>query len=106
MENIIKKFMNELGITYDIHHSKKKFNWIRGHWYVCTSVLAYHKGDTEMEMHFCYKKTQSGEISFEDANIVKEPKEGIFAYLGLNREVYDYFKGMTRKIAEDILSED
>lgn len=106
MSSSIEKFIKTMGITYEVIPGERKFNWSRGHWYVCVAVYAYRDGNTELELHFCYVKKRSGEISFDEGNMVKEPREGVFSYLGLNQEVYYYFKDMARKVAEDSLNED
>lgn len=106
MDKTIEKFMDSMGITYDITHGGKRFNVSTGNDYICVSVKAYYEGKTELELHYCYAKTDSGRIVFDEGNIVKEPGQGIFAYLGMNREIYIYFGDKAKKIAEYFLGDD
>jgi len=97
MNTIIKKFMETMGITYNIEQTRRLI--YAGKPSACYEVNAYHKGKKEYEQHYCYSIKSNGELTFEDANDVKGPSDGIFAYLGMNREVNNFFKEKVKSVA-------
>jgi hypothetical protein len=102
----VEKFMNSMGITYNVKPEEKRFNKGSGNWNICVFVHANYNDTTELAIYYCFEKKRNGNTSFEQSNIIKSPGQGIFAYLGENNEVYNYFKDIAKKTAERIFGED
>jgi hypothetical protein len=101
----VEKFMDSMGITYDVKPEEKRFNKSSGRWYFCILVHANYNDKTELLIYYCFEE-RNGEASFEQSNIVKSPTQGIFAYLGNSEDVYFYFRNIAKEAAERIFRED
>ena len=102
----VEKFINSMGITYDVQPEEKRFNKGSGNWNICVFVHANYNRTTELAIYYCFEQKRDGNISFEQSNIIKSPTQGIFAYLGKSDDVYFYFKNIAKETAERILRKD
>jgi hypothetical protein len=104
MNEIIEKFMNGMGITYNIELTRSQI--FGGKRYVCYVVYAFYQGNTEYEQYHCYsKRDRDGAIIYESGNQVKGPGRGIFAYITMDNDVHRYFENKTRNKAKEYLSD-
>ena len=104
MNEVIEKFMDGMGITYNIELTRSQI--YGGKPYVCYVVYANYKGNTEYEQHHCYsKRDRDGAIIYEEGNQIKGPGRGIFAYITMDGDVHRYFENKTRNKAKEYLSD-
>lgn len=91
-----------MGITYEIKQ-QPKLSYVSGNrMTVCYGVFAYYDGKKEYEQYHCYgEKRGNGEVVYEEGNQAKGPNDGIFSYLGNDKEVYLYFEHKSRNKAKD-----
>ena len=96
---VIEKFIKSMNITTDIEEGRSGFN--RGTRYCCFRVEARLDNIEEYIQYNCYSRHYSGKIQFEEGNTVKDINEGIFVYLGMDKEVSKYFESKTREMARN-----
>lgn len=101
MESVIEKFMETMGITYDIEQTRRLI--YAGKPSACYTATAYYKGKKEYEQHHCYSRRSDGTIIYEEGNEVIGPDKGVFVYLGTNPDVRRFFEVKARQMAKQFL---
>ena len=98
MSSVVEKFMNTMGITYDIELDRGGIS--RGERFICYKVVASYKGKKEYEEYHCYN-VRRGSVHYDEGNQVIGPSQGIFAYLGMDSDVRKFFETKTRQLAKN-----
>lgn len=92
----IEKFMDRMGITYSID-THKRFNLGRS---ICVEIIAYYQKKPQYEIFHCYTLNRNnGKVSYDESNFKTSVSDGIFAYLGDNLSVDEYFSEIARQYA-------
>ena len=100
----IKKFIDALDIEVHIDIAREYYeNGVKS---VCVKVDAKRKESSEYVVYHCYEKGQSGRIKHRSDNEVMGARDGIFAHLGQDSDVYKYFLMLSHDAAEDYLVRD
>jgi len=100
----IQKFMDTLDIEVHIDIAREYYeNGVKS---VCFKVDAKRKESSEYLVYHCYEKGLSGRIKHRSDNEVMGARDGIFAHLGQDSDVYKYFLMLCHDAAEDYLVRD
>lgn len=102
MENTIKKFMDSLNLKLHIYFESGPKYIMGGELYCFKTYVTGEKNkDYELLFYSCWtkKRNSSHDIRFEGANWDKSSELGIFAYLGENKKVDNYFYNLTKDYA-------
>jgi len=73
---------------------------------VCFKVEAMRKDKPEYLVYHCYDKGSNGKVRFHSSNEVMDVRDGIFAHLGQDSDVYKYFLMLSHDAAEDYFDRD
>lgn len=100
----IKKFIDALDIEVHIDIAREYYeNGVKS---VCVKVDAKRKESSEYVVYHCYKKGINGRIKYSSNNEVMGARDGIFAHLGQDSGVYQYFLMLCHDAAEDYFDRD
>jgi hypothetical protein len=92
----LEKFIDQMGITYNITPSRYYLEPRRGYSSVCMHIVVYYQGNVEYDQHHCYSVKNDGSIVYDEGNQVKGVKDGVLVYLGEDIKIDNYFNHLAR----------
>lgn len=95
----LKKFMDSMGVEVNIKIDRT-YNNAKG---VCIRVELDREGQIEYLQYHCYSKKKDGSLKYEEGNEVVGIHQGVLSYLGMDREIDNYFDNKCREIAKRYL---
>ena len=101
--NALEKFMDSFGITYTIEIARTYRERVKP--VCCLRILVERKGQPEYLQYHCYSLKSNGDLKYVEGNEIKGIHQGVLAYLGMDREIDNYFDLKAREIAKDYLIE-
>lgn len=96
----LEKFMDQMGLTADIEIDRSYF--VRDP-AVCVKISVDRKGSNEYLQYHCYVLKSDGTLKYDEGNEVKGINQGALAYLGMDREIDNYFDNKARLLATEYL---
>ena len=96
----LEKFMDRMGITYDIAVSRDYYSGYGKQ--VCVRVVVYYQGEEQFNQHHCYG-LRNGKVFYSEGNEVLGINDGVLAYLGKEKEIDNYFEDKARDMARNYL---
>lgn len=97
----LEKFMDQMGLTSTIEIDRDYYTLGPS---VCVKVSVDRKGNNEYLQYHCYTLKSDGNVKYDEGNEIKGINQGVLAYLGMDREIDNYFDDKARKIAKDWLT--
>jgi len=94
-----EKFMDSLGITYDIKFERS--GMVNKGRFLCFSVEVKKEERTEYLTYHCYKLRNKRDVEYDSGNEVKGISKGILAFYDRPHNVWDYFETKTRNKAKE-----
>ena len=101
MMEALEKFMDALGITYSVVISRDYYHG--GFKNCCIEIRVQRDGDDEYLQYNCYSLKRDGSLKYEEGNEVIGIHEGVLSYLGMDREIDNYFDQKARVLAKRYL---
>ena len=98
----LEKFMKALNMTYSVEIDKNYYT--RGNYVVCVKVEVKRDENREYLQYHCYTLKRDGTPKYDEGNEVKGIQHGVLTYLGMDREIDDYFEQKSRELAKHALS--
>lgn len=95
----LEKFMDAMGIVARVEVAKDYYSVPLKNKIVCVEVSVSREGKQEYLQYHCYTK-RVGHIRYVEGNEVKGIHQGVLAYLGMDKEIDDYFDNKARELAE------
>ena len=95
----IEKFAKAFDIQVKI--SAESDSIVLGKHNVCFLTTVTRKEKLELEFISCFTKGNSGKVIFTDGNLLHNVEDGIFAYIGDRKAVYNYFEKLTKIYAKE-----
>lgn len=103
-DDSIEKFIDNLGITYNLSISKSYRDTV-GRKSVCIEIIVNYKNIPQYIQYHCYN-FRNGKIVYDQGNQVMGVKEGVLAYLGDNSAVDNYFDNKSRILAKQFFEKE
>lgn len=97
----LEKFMNQMELTSNIEVDNAYPTSKRG---VCMKIIVTRKGNIEYLQYHCYSLKSNGDLRYDEGNEVKGIHQGVLSYLGMDREIDNYFDNKARVIAKEYLT--
>ena len=95
----LEKFINTMDLRVIIEISRKGHNKFSGK-FVCCHILVTKDENVEYSQYHCYTLNKDG-IKYVEGNQEIGVRDGIFAYLGDDKRVDNYFESKTRQLAKE-----
>lgn len=94
--------MDAFGITYTIEPISYYIQTGRP---TCCVLIHVKRGEqTEYRQYHCYSLKRDGNLKYEEGNVTQHIHQGVLAYLGMDREIDNYFDSKAREVAKDYLT--
>lgn len=89
-----------MGLTSTIEIDK---SYYRSGPSVCVRVSVDRRGNNEYLQYHCYVLKNDGNLKYDEGNEIKGINKGALAYLGMDREIDNYFDNKARVLARRYL---
>lgn len=99
----LHKFMNALNMTYSVEIDRDYYH--RGHKNCCVKVEVKRDNKWEYLQYHCYSLKSNGNLRYEEGNEVTGIQDGVLTYLGMDREIDNYFDHKARELAKRYLEQ-
>ena len=99
----LQKFMRTLGMTDSLEISREYYSGRQNN--CCIRVEVRRDGKEEYIQYHCYSLRSNGNIKYEEGNEVLGIQDGVLAYLGMDREIDNYFETRARELARKCLEQ-
>jgi hypothetical protein len=99
----LKKFMDSMGIEYKVEKTNIYHQGERGTNVICVRVSVTRGEEQEYLQYHCYSKRKDGTLKYVEGNEVLGIHQGVLAYLGMDREIDNYFDNKAREVAKEYL---
>lgn len=98
----LEKFMDQMGLTSSIEVDRDYHTTRLGA--VCVRISVDRGQSNEYLQYHCYTMRPDGNVKYDEGNQIKGINQGVLAYLGMDREIDNYFDNKAREIAKNWLT--
>ena len=97
----LQKFMKALNMTYYVEIDRDYY--FGGHKSCCVKIEVKRDGKPEYLQYHCYSLKRDGSLRYEEGNEIIGIQNGVLAYLGMDRDIDNYFDQKARVLAKNYL---
>jgi len=91
--------MDQMGLTSSIEVDRDYYTK-QQYYTVCVRISVDRGKNNEYLQYHCYSLKSDGNLKYVEGNEIKGINKGVLAYLGMDREIDNYFDDKARKIAK------
>ena len=95
-DNAIKKFMDRLGVKVVMFPHQSSNN-------ICIHCKVIYKNITQYYVEDCYGVNENGQVFFVESEMNVGSNDGVFAYLGDDEAVDNFFLDVTQAYAQKFI---
>lgn len=97
----LHKFMEAFNMTYSVEYDRDYY--FGGHKSCCVKTEVKRDGNLEYLKYSCYSLKSNGDTRYEEGNEIKGIQDGVLTYLGMDRQIDNYFSQKAAQVAKNYL---